>query len=104
MQFDVHANPVKSARRVYPWVVELQSPVADAGRTRVVAPLVPRDALGSETTGRLVPIVQVHGTEHVVLVPSLASVPACDLGPPVGSAVYARAELLAAVDLLFFGV
>jgi toxin CcdB len=104
MQFDVHANPVTAARRAYPWVVELQSPLADAGRTRVVAPLVPRAALGSGTTGRLVPIVQVQGADHAVLVPSLASVPARDLGPAVESAVYARAELLAAVDLLFFGV
>jgi toxin CcdB len=104
MQFDVHANPVTGARRTYPWVVELQSSLADAGRTRIVAPLVPRAEFGSGTTGRLVPIVQVNGTDHAVLVPSLASIPARDLGPAVQSAAYARAELLAAVDLLFSGV
>jgi toxin CcdB len=103
MQFDVHRNPVAAARRAYPWVVVLQSPLADAGRTRIVAPLVPRGALGV-ATGRLVPVVRVQGEEHAVLVTSLAAVPARDLGPVVESAVHARAELLAAVDLLFFGV
>lgn len=103
MQFDVHRNPVVAARRAYPWVVVLQSPLADAGRMRVVAPLVPRGAL-SVATGRLVPIVRVEGEEHAVLVPSLAAVPASELGPAVDSAVYARPELLAAIDLLFFGV
>ena len=102
MQFDVHRNPVAAARRAYPWVVVLQSPLADAGRTRVVAPLVPRAALGV-ATGRLVPTIHVEGVEHAVLVPSVAAVPARELGPVVESAVYARAELLAAVDLLFYG-
>jgi toxin CcdB len=102
-QFDVHRNPVPGARRAYPFVVELQSAFADSGRTRVVAPLVPRDALPG-AAGRLAPIVSVAGGEYAVLVPSLATLPVRDLESPVASAVAARAELLSAVDLLFFGV
>ncbi|MCZ8133073.1 MAG: CcdB family protein [Steroidobacteraceae bacterium] len=103
MQFDVHPNPVPAARRAYPYVVVLQSSLADAGRQRIVAPLVPRSALKT-STGRLVPAVRVQGEDYAVLVPSLAAVAARDLAAPVESAVYARSELLAALDLLFFGV
>ena len=103
MQFDVHRNPVPAARGAYPYVVVLQSALADAGRRRVVAPLVPRHALALESN-RLLPVLQVQGKEYAVLVPSLAAVGARDLDAPVESAAHARADLLAAVDLLFFGV
>lgn len=101
-QFDVHANPVVRAREAYPYVVVLQSPLADAGRSRVVAPLVPRAKLPA-LAGRLAPTVTVVGVEHAVLVPSLTAIPARELGPAIASVAAARAELLSAVDLLFFG-
>lgn len=102
MQFDVHRNPVTAARRAYPYVVVMQSPLVDLGSARIVAPLVSRAALPA-ATGRLTPVIRVASEEYVAMVPSLASIPARDLGTAVESAAYARTELLAAVDLLFFG-
>lgn len=102
-QFDVHRNPVPAARGAYPYVVALQSPLADSGRSRIVAPLVPRRALG-EIAGRLTPTVTVSGADFVVLVPSLTTMPSQALEAPVDSLREHRAALLAAVDLLFFGV
>lgn len=102
-QSDVHANPVAAARRAYPYVVVLQSPLADVGRSRVVAPLVPRAKLPA-AAGRLVPTVAVRGVDHAVLVPALTAIPARELGASIASVSSARTELLSAVDLLFFGV
>lgn len=81
----------------------MQSSLAGAGRTRIVAPLVPRAALAA-ATGRLTPVVRIGSEDYVALVPSLAGVAARDLEPAVESATYARAEFLGAIDLLFFGV
>jgi toxin CcdB len=103
MQFDVFVNPIAAARRHYPYVVILQSEFVDGGRERIVAPLVPRKSL-SAIAGRLTPIVVVEASEHVVLVPALAGVHRRDLAVRVASLAAARTEVLAAIDLLFFGV
>jgi toxin CcdB len=102
-QFDVHRNPVPGARRAYPYVVVMQSPLADTGRSRIVAPLVPRSAI-ARATGPLIPSVTVAEKDYAVLVPSLTTIPADALGEAVASAASNRAELLTAVDLMFFGV
>jgi toxin CcdB len=102
-QFDVFVNPIAEIRRAYPFVVVLQSDFVRDVRDPIVAPVVPRQSL-SKIAGRLAPIVAFDGSEHVVLVPALMSVPARDLTRPQGSLASARSEVMAAIDYLFFGV
>ena len=102
-QFDVHPNPIPAARRAYPYVVVLQSELADIGRERIVAPLAPSESF-ARTPGRLTPTVRIDSTQYVVLVPSLAGIASQELGNRVGSLAESRGPLLAAVDYLFFGV
>lgn len=102
-QFDVHQNPIAAARRAYPKVVVLQSSLANAGRDRLVAPLVPK-ALYPRTAGRLTPMVTLPDGDFVLMIPSLTGIAAADLGEPVATLGAARAEILAAIDYLFFGV
>ena len=101
-QFDVHPNPVPAARSAYPWVVDMQSNVAASSRARLVAPLAPRAAF-APSPGRLAPVTRFEGADFVVLVPALVSIPVRALESPAGSLAAHRAELLAAVDLLFYG-
>lgn len=102
-QFDVHPNPVPAARQAYPWVVVMQSNVAASSRSRLVAPMAPREAF-APSPGRLAPVARFVDADYVVLVPALVSIPARDLETPTGSIAAHRAELLAAIDLLFYGV
>ena len=102
MQFDVFVNPIAAARRHYPFVVALQSDFVDGAREQIVAPLVPQKSL-SAIAGRLTPIVVVNSSDHVVLVPALTGVRRRDLEVRVASLAGARTEVLAAIDLLFFG-
>jgi toxin CcdB len=102
-QFDVFVNPIAAARRHYPFVVVLQSDFVAGGREQIVAPLVPRRSL-SAIAGRLTPIVVVKSSDLVVLVPALAGVRRVDLKERVAALSGARTEILAAIDLLFFGV
>lgn len=101
-RFDVYPNPVPAARIAYPWVVVMQSDLLEAGRARLLAPLAPRGAL-QQATGRLTPATRFGNADYLVLVPSLASLPAQALGTPAGSIAAHRDALLAAVDYLFFG-
>jgi toxin CcdB len=103
VQFDVFVNPIAAARRHYPFVVVLQSDFVDGAREQIVAPLVPRKSLAA-IAGRITPIVIVESAELVVLVPALAGVRHRDLEVRVASVAAARTEVLAAIDLLFFGV
>ena len=102
-QFDAFVNPIAAARRHYPFVLVLQSDLVAGGREQIVAPLAPRKSLG-EIAGRITPIVVVESAEYVVLVPALAGIRRRDLEVRVASLAGARTEVLAAVDLLFFGV
>ena len=102
-QFDVFENPIARARRAYPFVVVLQADLADTGRDRIVAPLAPRARL-TGSAGRLTPHVKVASVDHVLLVPSLAAVPAGDLRELRGQLAPYRNEIIAALDYLFLGV
>lgn len=103
MQFDVFVNPIIAARRAYPFVAVLQSDFAATTRDRLVAPLVSRRAL-TPIAGRLTPIVEIDSKECVVLVADLAGVLQRDLATPVGSLAARQADLLDAINYLFFGV
>ena len=102
-QFDVYVNPIAEARRAYPFVVELQSDLTDSGHDRIVAPLVLQASMPN-VAGRLTPIAVLDAGRHVVLIPAMAGVRRSDLGQRIGSLHSLRSELLAAIDLLFFGV
>jgi toxin CcdB len=102
-QLEVFANPIARARRAYPLVVVLQADLANTGRDRIVAPLVPRSRLPG-TTGRLTPHVDVAGAAYVVLIPKLTAMPTDDLRGSKGSLLRHREEIVAAIDYLFLGV
>lgn len=102
-QFDVFTNPIARARRAYPFVAVLQADLADTGRERIVAPLVPRARLGG-TAGRLTPHVDLGGAVHVLVVPALTGVFAEDLRDHRGQLLDHRDEIVAALDYLFLGV
>jgi hypothetical protein len=101
-QFDVFVNPVPSARSTYPFVVAMQADFAHIPTHQMVAPATAHSAIGSGRN-RLTPKLVIRGTEHVVLVPHMSVVQSRDLTSPVDSLALARGELLAAIDLLFFG-
>jgi toxin CcdB len=101
-QFDVFLNPVAAARSTYPFVMAMQADLAADAVYQMVAPIAAR---GPFTAGnRLTPKVEVKGKLHVVLVPHMTVLRSRDLTSNVASLAAARGELLAAIDLLFFGL
>jgi toxin CcdB len=100
-QFDVFVNPIQIMRRGYPFVVAMQSDLTITGADQMVAPIASMDHPRSR---RVMPTVAVGGAEHVVVVPRLTVMRSRDLIEKAGSIASARADLLAAVDFLFFGV
>jgi len=101
-QFDVFVNPFATARQAYPFVVAMQSDLTVNGAEQLIAPMASINHVRS--TGRIMPSVALKENELAVVVPRLAVVRSRDLQEKVGSIAAARAELLAAIDYLFFGV
>jgi hypothetical protein len=102
-QYDVFDNPIAQARRAFPFVTILQSEIADTGRDRIVAPLVPRTRM-SGAVGRLTPIVKVADVDHILLVPRMVAIAATDLRAVKDRLTAYRGAIVAALDFLFLGV
>jgi toxin CcdB len=102
-QFDVFVNPIPTARRAYPFVVTLQSDVAQGAHQQIVAPLVSHESM-PKSPGKLTPLVSLEGSAHAVLIPALTGIRSADLSQLRCSVAAARGEILAAIDYLFFGI
>jgi len=98
-QFDVLRTRVGSA---YPLVVDVQADTHARLATRIMVPMVLR-ARYAQPISRLTPVMPVHGTAYVVMIPLMAAIPKTAVGEIVGSLAPQRMTLIAALDLLLTG-
>jgi len=103
MQLDVFQNPLVRARRVFPYVVLLQSDVSAFGSDRIIAFLAAKTQFGP-TSSRLMPVVQVAGRDFILLMPSITNVPVTELGSSVGNLSAFRDSIVDAIDWTFLGI
>ncbi len=99
-QFDVFAHPDPVVAKAFPFLMVLQSDFVDQTRGVVAAPLVrnpPDDT-------RLYPQFTVQGETFALAVSDLASVPRAALRRPVANLERERDRIVAALDILFFGI
>lgn len=102
VQFAVFRHP-QSGREAHPYLVCLQSDLAETVGSMVVAPLTPAHTLSSASR-RLFPEVLFKGERYRVLVPQLAAVSPRVVRELAGDLNSHRGDLLAAIDLLFTGI
>jgi toxin CcdB len=100
-QFDVHENPRK---RDYPLLLDVQTDLLSRLDTRAVVPMVRLKRYGARPITRLNPTARIDGVEYILLFQELAAIPVTALGDKVSSLAGRRADLLAALDLLFTGI
>lgn len=100
-QFDLFRNPRRGA---YPLLLDVQADLLSRLASRVVVPLMTEKRYGAKPITRLNPVVDIDGVRHVLVFQELAAVPPAALGAHVGSLAPSRAEIVAALDLLFTGV
>ncbi len=99
-QFDVHRNPRGGT---FPLLLDVQANVLSSLATRVVVPMARARPWGAAIT-RLNPTARVAGVEYVLVFQELAAIAASELGARVASLAARRAELVAALELLFTGI
>jgi toxin CcdB len=100
-QFDLFRNPRRGG---YPLLLDVQSDLLARLATRVVVPLMTEKKYGARPITRLNPLATIDGVSYVLVFQELAAVPPDAVGARVGTLSARRAELIAALDLLFTGV
>lgn len=99
----VHANPDPKSRKAIPFLLDIQNDLLSSLETRVVVPLYLKDATTLHPISRLTPVVTFQNKTYIAMVPELAGVARRSLGAPAGELPSLRAEVIAALDLLFTG-
>ena len=82
--------------------LELQADLLDDFNTRIVAPLMLKDRIGSYVS-RLNPVFTINGETYVMLTQHMAAIPAAELGDIVCNLRKHQDDVTAATDFLFQG-
>ena len=101
-QFDVLRNTVQASKRLIPYLLDVQSDLISGVATRVVVPLFKAKEFGSPAP-RLNPTFEIERVQVVMSTAELAGVSRAVLCLKVASLADRRDEILAALDLVFFG-
>src|SRR5690606_9949151 len=100
-RFDVYRNTGRHVATT-PFLLDVQSNHLEGLATRVVIPLRRRDALPSVKLPQdLTPILLIEDIECFLDTPSLAAVPAKELGKEITSLSPHQTEIIGALDRLF---
>ena len=99
-QFDVHRN-LSGDDRV-PFLLDVQSPVLSALKTRVVIPVVPLSEYPVPMS-RVNPVVEIAGVAYVLATTELAGAPANLLGEIEASLTDKSHDIVNAIDFLHQG-
>jgi toxin CcdB len=101
-QFDIYENSQRRAGDPVEYLLDLQAGVLEDLSTRVVAPLVSPEKVGSPMS-LVNPRIVVRDEVLLLLTHLLAAIPVGALGQRVASAKAQRDEIVGAFDLLFTG-
>ncbi len=102
MQFDVYCTPGRG-REIFPYLVDVQSNLADEFSTRFVVPLM---LAGSAVMAmqRANPLIEFEGQSYLFVANQLANISASRLGKPLGNIDRWREEMVAAIDFMITGI
>jgi toxin CcdB len=101
-QFDVFKNPRDKAR--FPFLLLVQHEILSGLPVRMVVPMTPLKVFGARPVSRLNPVFQVNRQAVVMLTQMMGAVATSSLERRVTSLATKRAEIIAAIDILFSGV
>ena len=97
-RFDVYRNDGGVG-----YLLDCQTDLLSDLNTRFVAPLLP-EAAAPRPAGRLNPVFEVQGVDHIMVTQFAAAIEVRELGPKIGSLAEHDREIGNALDLLIGGV
>jgi toxin CcdB len=103
-QFTAYQNANPRTKKLYPYLVDVQSELLEGLHTTVVIPLCPGSEIADKAITKLCPIVQVKGQNYVVLTQQIAGINRNQLGKRVTDLSEYRTLFIAAIDFLITGI
>jgi len=103
-QFDVYVNPSKQTRNAYPFILDIQNELIENIATRIVVPLGKAKEFSNEEMKGLTPRIEFEGTDLLIMIPQIASMPARALKEPIGTLLHLRDEIISALDFAITGI
>jgi len=103
-QFDVFTTPSPATRKLFPYIVDIQSVYLEDLATRIVIPLGKASAFANTSMKGLTPEISFHDEKLLLLTPQISSIPKTKLNDPIGSLAHFRTEIVKALDFAIFGI
>lgn len=102
-QYFVYQNE-GSGRKIYPYLINLQHPVANVLKHVLVAPAIELSQLqGRNPPAKICPVVDIVGKPHVVMTHMMAGIPEKELGVGIADLTHERTALRDALEFLVNG-
>ena len=102
-QYSVYANTNTSTKSIYPYLLDVQSPLLDSLETRLVIPLSLKSKFNDKSMKNLTPIISINGVDYLVLTPQMAAIQKKHLGAFIVECSNNRTEILSSIDFLITG-
>jgi toxin CcdB len=102
-QYSIYFNTNSSTKSIYPYILDVQSPLLDSLETRLVIPLSLKSKFNDKSMKNLTPILSINGSEYLVLTPQMAAIQKKHLGAFVVECATNRNEILSSIDFLITG-
>lgn len=103
-QFTVYQNKNLQSKRLIPLLLDIQTNLLDSLQTTVVIPLTKYEPNKDKALNQLMPILNIEGTDYLMLTPQLAGIARKELGKAICDVEYARTEIINAIDFLLTGI
>lgn len=102
-QFDLYSNANHATKAIYPYLLDVQSPLLDSLDTRLVIPLVLTSRFKEKAIKNLTPELTIKGHNYLVLTPQMAAINKKSLGIFIMDLANSRNTIISALDFLITG-
>jgi toxin CcdB len=102
-QYVAYENLNKDFRKLYPYLLDIQSNLLEELETTTVIPLTRIQTVNKKFT-KLTPIVEVLGAKHLVMTQQIAGLDRTLLGKPVDDLSMYRLAIVDALDFIISGI
>ena len=103
-QFTVYKNTSPQSRKLFPYLLDVQSDLLYQLQTTVVIPLGELSDVKSQVMTTLCPIINIEGKEYAAITQQLSSVNKKLLGPKVADLSERRFDFINAIDFIISGI
>jgi len=102
-QFDVYSNMNQNTKKVFSYIIDVQSSLLESLETRLVIPLMLKSQFGENAIKNLTPSITIKNQEYLVLTPQIAAIHKKHLGKLVDNFKNERNAIVSSIDFLITG-